>query len=218
MKIEMGESLFYSWLRHEKKCQLVQTNWKASPSWKFQHMEEAESVINTVATFFSREYAYDLIKKSRSAGQLIKQSEVDVIGVQLVGDVKKITAVDVAFHEDGLSYGKSRKETVEKVLSKLTKTAMCLYGYFDTKEAEIVFASPKISRAVLSDLKQAVERLKDVLHECGFYFQIELIANADFNSEVLEPVLKASKDVADTGELFMRSYQMYKMIAYKNLL
>ena len=25
MKIEMGESLIYSWLRHEKLCQLVQT-------------------------------------------------------------------------------------------------------------------------------------------------------------------------------------------------
>ena len=28
MKIEMGESLFYSWLRHVKDCQIVQTNWK----------------------------------------------------------------------------------------------------------------------------------------------------------------------------------------------
>ena len=30
MKIEMGESLIYSWLRHEKHCQLTQKNWKAS--------------------------------------------------------------------------------------------------------------------------------------------------------------------------------------------
>ncbi len=28
MKIEMGESLIYSWLRHEKQCQLAQTNGK----------------------------------------------------------------------------------------------------------------------------------------------------------------------------------------------
>lgn len=27
MKIEMGESLFYSWLRHVKECQIVQTSW-----------------------------------------------------------------------------------------------------------------------------------------------------------------------------------------------
>jgi len=31
MKIEMGESLLYSWLRHVKECQIAQTNWKVSP-------------------------------------------------------------------------------------------------------------------------------------------------------------------------------------------
>lgn len=40
MKIEIGESLFYSWLRHVKECQLVQMNWKASPEWQLQHEEE----------------------------------------------------------------------------------------------------------------------------------------------------------------------------------
>lgn len=40
MKIEMGESLFYSWLRHVKECQVVQMNWKPSPSWQLQNEEE----------------------------------------------------------------------------------------------------------------------------------------------------------------------------------
>ena len=33
MKIEIGESLGYSYLRHVKGCWLVQTNWKASDNW-----------------------------------------------------------------------------------------------------------------------------------------------------------------------------------------
>ena len=44
MKIEMGESLFYSWLRHIKGCQVVQTNWKASPQWPLGYREELEAV------------------------------------------------------------------------------------------------------------------------------------------------------------------------------
>lgn len=39
MKIEKGESLSYSWLRHVKECQIVQTNWKVSPQWVIQHEE-----------------------------------------------------------------------------------------------------------------------------------------------------------------------------------
>ena len=30
MKIEIGESLCYSYLRHVKRCWLVQSNWKVS--------------------------------------------------------------------------------------------------------------------------------------------------------------------------------------------
>ena len=44
MKIEMGESLFYSWLRHVKECQIVQTNWKTSPQWTIIHEEKLEEV------------------------------------------------------------------------------------------------------------------------------------------------------------------------------
>ena len=33
MKIEIGESLGYSYLRHVKQCWLVQANWKVSEHW-----------------------------------------------------------------------------------------------------------------------------------------------------------------------------------------
>ena len=33
MKIEIGESLIFSWMRHVQGCPIVQTNWKPSPAW-----------------------------------------------------------------------------------------------------------------------------------------------------------------------------------------
>ena len=33
MKIDIGESLVYSYLRHVKNCTIVQTNWKPSGNW-----------------------------------------------------------------------------------------------------------------------------------------------------------------------------------------
>ena len=51
MKIEMGESLFYSWLRHVKECQIVQTNWKVSSNWELLHDEEIHKLLITI---FSR--------------------------------------------------------------------------------------------------------------------------------------------------------------------
>ena len=34
MKIEIGESLALSYLKHVKKCTFYQTNWKSSSQWK----------------------------------------------------------------------------------------------------------------------------------------------------------------------------------------
>lgn len=39
MKIEIGESLMISWLRHIKECQIAQTNWKPSPKWEINDIE-----------------------------------------------------------------------------------------------------------------------------------------------------------------------------------
>ncbi len=52
MKIEMGESLIYSWLRHVRCCQIVQTNWKVSSQWPLHHEDELQTIMSTVSHAF----------------------------------------------------------------------------------------------------------------------------------------------------------------------
>ena len=40
---------------------------------------------------------------------------------------------------------------------------------------------------------------------------MRLIANEEFESSVLKPILLISDGISDTSELFIRSYQMFKM-------
>ncbi len=203
MKIEIGESLIYSWLRHIKGCQIVQTNWKASPKWTLRHGEELDRIRESANDRFGENF----YKSARS--QIIKQGECDAIGIRMQDGRPTVFAVDVAFHENGLCYG-SKKETVDKIIAKSLRTAMCLYGYFDTRSAEILFASPKISGAIREELLPAVERANELLKEQGMDFRIRIVADKDFTDEILRPVLEISGEVADTTELFLRSCQMYK--------
>lgn len=215
MKIEMGESLFYSWLRHVKECQIVQTNWKVSSQWPLSDREEVYQMMDLVDKHYSQKYSYAIFKQNVSLSQLLQQSECDVVGVSIQPDDIKYYAVDVAFHEAGLNYGK-RDTTVMKVLEKCARTAFCLHGYMATKEAEIIFASPKINPAVLSDLAPCIEEMNDIFADNGYDFIFRIIANEEYNNLVLKPILLASDGVADTSELFLRSYQMYKMFSDKN--
>ena len=52
MKIEMGESLVLSWLRHIEKCQLVQLNWKVSNCWEGYNSEEAKTLYENIKIHF----------------------------------------------------------------------------------------------------------------------------------------------------------------------
>lgn len=215
MKIEMGESLFYSWLRHVKECQIVQTNWKVSPQWDLQHEEELEVLQNEVAEHFKTKCNYDVFKQNRSLSQIIQQGECDVLGISVDRDKSSLYAVDVAFHEDGLNYG-PKDVTVAKVIAKLTRTAVCLYGYFDAKEAELIFGSPKINPAILNELTPCIDDLNHIFQSQGYGFKARVIANDSFDEKVFQPILLVSEGIADTSELFIRSYQMYRMFLKKD--
>lgn len=214
MKIEMGESLFYSWLRHVKECQIVQTNWTTSSQWYLNHEVELGKIMEITSRYFSDKYGYDIYKKTSSLSQLLQQAECDAIGIEVTEGANKIYAVDVAFHESGVNYG-GREATIKKIIAKSLRTAMCIYGYFDAKEGEIIFASPKINRSILEGVIPCLDDMQNIMDDLGFHFVFRIIANEDFHDKVLAPILKASNGVADTNELFIRGYQMTQMFSRK---
>ena len=212
MKIEIGESLFYSWLRHAKGCQIVQTNWKASTQWKQNNIEPLQEMMRVIDSYFYDKYHYGVFKGNTSLKQLVQQGECDALAVQLTDTEISTYAIDVAFHEAGLNYG-DRKTTVMKVIEKCVRTAFCLNMFLHTNNAEIIFASPKINPAVLNDLEPCIADLNNLFTSKGYEFTFCVIANEEFNSKVLQPILNASKGISDTAELFLRSYQMFTMFA-----
>ncbi len=209
MKIEMGESLIASWLKHIQKCQLVQMNWKVSPEWEFTNKDILRTLMEKSNALFSEKYGYEIYKKN-SFEQLIAQSEVDVIGISFEDNGSRIYAVDIAFHEAGLNYG-SRRETTEIVVKKYLRTAMCVLGCFNLPYGDIVFASPKINPAVCADIISALDDVRHILAEVNLEYKVDLLCNERFDEVVLQPVISACKNISDTSELFMRSMQLTKL-------
>ena len=209
MKIEMGESLIYSWLRHEKLCQLVQTNWKVSPFWELENRQDVEALFVICRNYFLEKHSFD-ISKGCSLEQFLKQAEIDGIGIVYSTEVQYIYAVDVAYHEGGLNYGK-KDETIAKIAQKCIRTALCLYGYFSMSTGEVLFVSPKITPAIETALVPLFDEISELLHDNGLNIKAILHCNDNFSSEVMYPVVEKASAVADTSELFMRGLQLYNL-------
>lgn len=210
MKVEVGESLMYSYLSHIEGCQIVQTNWKISSSWPKYNMEEVETFLERVRTLYADKYNYNIFKKTASVAQVMKQCECDVVGVRVGEKKNTYYSVDIAFHEGGLNYS-SKDETAAKVVAKMAKAAMSLYGCFNAKDGEFIFCSPKTTPSYLNAIMPCVDDLNKLFQECGFHFIAKMITNQEFKDVILKPVLENSKHIADTSELFIRSCQLLMM-------
>lgn len=201
MKIEMGESLVLSWLRHIEKCQLVQLNWKVSNCWEGYNSEEAKTLYENIKIHFP------VFKNNSNLEQLIKQAELDALGVSFNNNSCEYHAVDIAYHENGLNYG-STQETIERIQKKLLRSALVLYMQFNIKTGKIYFLSPKINPVIIFDLKEKIGQVESYMKNNGFNFEFVVIANSDFKSKILTPLLDKLNCIADTSELFMRSIQL----------
>ncbi len=235
MKLEMGESLIYSWLRHVKACKIVQTNWKPSTSWELKNLDELEPLLELLDESFKKEFGgkllnnsdddnndemgfvnleipFEIFKKNTGLTQLIKQGECDLIGLSIEDNKNYFYAVEVAFHTLGLNYG-SKDKTTAKVLEKMARAAFCLKGFFNTNEGEIIFAAPKIFNNVEELLVPAVDKLQSIFNELDLNFRFKLMHNETFKEKILTPVIKLCNGgvINDTSELFSRSIQLYGM-------
>jgi hypothetical protein len=213
MKIEVGESLLLSWLRHVKSCQLVQMNWKPSIlSWELYNEVELKELMMKTIEYYEQRYEISLFKNS-SFSQLLLQAEVDVFGISMNSEKEsELFTIDVAFHEAGLNYG-DKNETVFRVIKKLIRSAFLLIGFFNVKSGTNIFASPKVNNAVHDLLAPKVEELENFFNELGYEFSFKLYCNEDFRIHILEPVIAASESYTDTSEIFMRSIQLYNLFA-----
>jgi hypothetical protein len=215
VKIEIGESLIYSWLRHVQGCVVTQMNWKPSPTWHVAREPELTQAFEAARNLARQDIGVPIFKNGEF-GQFIRQAEIDGLGVCWNRDSggPSVIAVDSAFHENGLQYGNA-DETVGRVLKKLIRSALAIEAYLDAREASIIFAAPKMAEAVRERIQNHLSDLERCLSEQRgsamprVHFRV--IANADFANEILAPVLNQVDTVADTSELFMRAQQLMRL-------
>lgn len=230
MKLEMGESLCYSWLRHVKGCQVVQLNWTPAKECDtiIDYQEKEEKLLKLMdvinekykeLNIFNEENKQRSQIKNSILSQFIKQTECDLVGVKLsANNVTEYITVDVAFHMGGLLYPVSGMTKLNgnkhKLSAKIIRTAFCLYVFMNTKKANIIFATPLISgekQNAFDELKNLFSEIQKIFKSNGFDYEFSLIANDDFK-DLLKDVQKQTQGYTDTSELFLRALQLNEIL------
>ena len=227
MKIEMGESLCASWLKHVKKCQIVQMNWKPSCFWDETGFELAQRMLVDLDSKLGvHGFAHKKGKGNKQdlgidARQIIGMTECDVVGVRFDkdGKVDRCYGMESAFHSDGLHY----KATVKKVGAKLIRAIVALHLYFGATKIEVGFMTPKIKKGVLREISNLISMIKELFEEYEFEVTINFYADfltkereqtqglLSFRKEIFLPLVRRIPFADDDSELFMRSVLMSEL-------
>jgi hypothetical protein len=204
MKIEIGESLATSYLNHVKGCRVIQTNWKTSGNWTYtdQAKDRAISFYNEIK---SKDEFKDIFKET-SFDQLIKQAEIDVLGINTSELI--IYGIDVAFHGAGINYG-SKEETSTRVVKKIFRTLLIMETYFEEfTQFHSLFITPKTNPATQKIVDNLITHAQNFVNE---NIIIKFITNEQFYSEILTPTIESSNSENDTSELFIRAVKLLQL-------
>ena len=198
MKIEIGESLCCSYLRHVQQCWVVQANWKVSENWgKLLSDDDLEALFDSMRELFDPDGS--VLKQTRNGAQFLKQGEIDVVGLGQDGSVH---AMEVAFHENGLNYNGGADK---QVLKKLLRTAFVIQAYHPPEvERHMYFASPKVNPGVQQPLEEMFEMLEAEYPDVEWH----LLTNEKFSRDLVAPTLEKAAQVSDTSELFVRAARL----------
>lgn len=205
MKIEIAESLIYSYLKHNEGCRFVQTNWMTSGKWIITgyEKERAKLLFNKIS---NSEFFTGIFKNS-SFEQLIKQAEIDVLGINTTENT--IYGIDIAFHSAGLNYG-SKEETAFRIIKKIFRTIFIMQTFFNENEKfNSYFITPKVNPATKVLIDDLMIKAKEVIND--EFISIEFISNEQFYSEIVDPLIENTDDEHDTAELFSRAIKLLKL-------
>lgn len=205
MKIEIGENLIYCYLKHVEGCRVVQTNWKTSSKWTVTEYDDANA--RRLFEKISNSEIFRDIFKNNSFDQLIKQAEIDVLGLNTVE--KSVFGVDVAFHSLGLQYVDSQ-ETANRVLKKIFRTIFVMQSYFsDFDKFNSFFVTPKVQPATRKLINPLIIEARNLINDESI--NIDFISNEEFYSNYIDPMTGDLLEDNDTMELFSRAVKLIQL-------
>jgi hypothetical protein len=203
MKIEIGEFLILSWLRHVRGCVVTQMNWSPSPAWTVARERELRAAFEAV-----RRFSDDIIGRSSLAkvdfGSFVRNARIDVLGLRLDRDSggTDAIAVDSAINDTELPHGNA-EETIVRLIERMTRAGFALGAYLNPRQASVVFATPWLAKAVRQEVQHHLAlletRLAEQRDQAMSRLRFRVIADADFADEIVQPVLQHVDAVADSS-------------------
>ena len=207
--MNVAEEMCASWLRHVKKCAVVQLNFRVSKLWHEIDGGEPLEMCNALRKRLEKHYGFKLfgIKKrikDRDLKQIFNSAELDVVGFDF--GMEELLICEVADHRRGCDYG-GKDLTIRKVAEKVVRAVAVARTYTSVEHITVYVVATMISKPMHKSIQVLIDRINDYYETCAddkCQVQIIPILGHEVVPLLLNDLLTVAED-ANIDDLFVRS-------------
>ena len=141
MKIEIGEFLILSWLRHVHGCVVTQMNWSPSPAWTVARERELRRPSKRFADSRMTQSADPASGRSTSDHSSATPGSTCWGSAWIATRRHRRDRRRSAINDTELPHGNA-EETIVRLIQRMTRAGFALAAYLNPRQASVVFATP----------------------------------------------------------------------------
>ena len=122
----LKESLVFSYLKHIKKCKIIQTNWGPKTRDWDEEYGKARELLRTSKNYFKNKYRINIFEHISPDDDIIRLSSIDAFGISFNKDyTQDIYGVICKMNEN------YKKVTIENILEEIFIISIYFVSYFN---------------------------------------------------------------------------------------
>lgn len=200
------QSLVFSYLKHVKKCKIIQTNWILQDnSWDVEY-NTVHELLRISKNYFRNKYRINLFENIELDNDITKLSCIDAFGIAFNGDyTQDIYGVICELNEE------SSHINVEKILEKVLIVSICLISCFNKINGNIIFMCPRLDDNVIQQMGIYYFDIKEIFRQMSLSFELNILLNEQFEEEVIRKLEELSSHIDETDEeVYLKSLKFQK--------
>ncbi|CAI3642799.1 Conserved hypothetical protein [Clostridium neonatale] len=209
----LKESLVFSYLKHIKKCKIIQTNWVPKTKDWDEEYDKAKELIRISKNYFKNKYRINIFKNISLDDDIIKlYNNIDAFGITFNKDyTQDIYGVMCELNE---SYN---EVNIENVLEKIFIISTYLVSYFNRINGNIIIMCSKLNDKNIREIGTYYFDIKEIFRQVNLSFEVSILINEKFQEEVISKLEKVCLDIDETEEeIYLKSLKLQKQLNYKN--
>lgn len=206
--MNLKESLIFSYLKHIKKCKIIQTNWVPKTKDWNEDYYIAHELFRISKNYFKNKYRVSIFDDIVFDKDKVI-APIDAFGISFNRDyTQNIYAVIFELNEE------DKKINIKDILEKIFIVAIYFASYFNKINGNIMLMYPHLDYETIKEIGIYYSDIKEIFRQVSLSFEVNILINEEFQEKVVKKLEKECFNIdEDEEEVYLKSLKLQRQLS-----